>query len=127
VLGIDGPAAPERLELVGRGAPLTPAPEIAALLGGGSAPPDVREARASYERAREAQQLWQTAIAPQAQAVLERTRAAYASGQESYRIVLEATRQRLELAACEAQVVAEARRAAAELELRVGRRAFGAD
>lgn len=83
---------------------------------------DVRTAYARYQQARSELDLVRRKTRPEVEAAIRQAEAAYKEGNATYLIVLEANRQLIATLAREAQLMADLRRAWAELERAVGRR-----
>ena len=83
---------------------------------------EVREARLQLVQARESVNTIRSDVLPGAQEVIRLAEKAYADGDASYLFVLEATRQIYDVRQREAESLAAARRARAQLERAVGRK-----
>jgi cobalt-zinc-cadmium efflux system outer membrane protein len=83
---------------------------------------DIRQAHTQYLQARQELERLQQEVKPAVEQAIRRAEKAYREGGASLFLVLETTRQLLDLRAREAQLHANVRRALAELERSVGRR-----
>lgn len=83
---------------------------------------DVRQAFNRFRQARAELTVLTEKVRPEVEAAIRRAEAAYKEGNASYLIVLETSRQLIDSYAREAQLTADARRAAVDLERSVGRR-----
>ncbi len=82
---------------------------------------EVREAYNRYVSACKAFELWDTGIVPSLEEAIGRAQKAYAVGEVSYLFVLETMRQLLDARLRKAEVAAELRRTAAQLNYSVGK------
>jgi cobalt-zinc-cadmium efflux system outer membrane protein len=83
---------------------------------------DIRLAATRVRQATSESAFLKNSVRPEVEAAVHRAEKSYENGSASYLIVLETTRQLLDMATREAQLRADLRRAVAELERSVGRR-----
>lgn len=83
---------------------------------------EVREARTRLEQSTEALEKWRRGVVPLAENIQTGARKAYESGEASYLLVLETTRELFDARLREAELAADARRALVQLERATGKR-----